>query len=543
MKIRNIKSFIIASLTLAGGLCITGCNDLEQLPHIEQSAADVYTTAEGCNAALAKVYASFVVVSQQKNGTPDISSNTGHDTMRGYINLQEMPTDEMAATWLSGDNQSGLAFMQWDDKDVWVADVYYRLYYTISLANDFIANASKNNDVTVQQYVNEARFLRAMAYYMVLDLYGKGSFVDETMGIGAFTPDIYSNKQLFSYIESELSDIAEKLPAKSSVEYGRASSGAAYALLAKLYLNAAVYNKEKATDAPLADADMAEYYKKCIAACDNVKAQGYGIEDEYYKLFNADNDKRTNEIIFPLCVDGDNTVSWGATTYLVCGAINSNIETSDYSPSLFGATSGWSSFRVRGEFSNLFENGDKRGMFYKSNPQYFDGANIDDQAYGYMGMKYTNLTDAGEQASNTADGGVCTDYPMLRYADVLLMKAEAQLRLKLDNATWDEKKAIVDECLQPLYTRAFGKDAQNAPVKQLNPNLVNLDFMLDERAREMWWECSRRTDLVRFNAFTTTNRTWEWKGKNAKGDIALDASFNTYPIPAAEKSANYKYNK
>ena len=97
---------------------------------------------------------------------------------------------------------------------------------------------------------------------------------------------------------------------KGDCPYGRASQGAAYTLLAKLYLNAEVYIETSK-------------YTECIAACQQAIAQGYSLEDDYSKLFNADNDKRTaNEIIFTLPVDATHTVSWGSSTYIVCGAVS-----------------------------------------------------------------------------------------------------------------------------------------------------------------------------------------------------------------------------
>lgn len=509
----------LCSPSLAGragvGLLLLACTactgDLDLSPEGDKTAAEVYGTTEGCQMALTKIYASYVTVGQAKENLGDFSTNNGYDLMRGYVNMQEMPTDEMAPSWLEHDHQDGLCYIKWTADDPWVSDVYYRLYYTIALANDYIANTKNNGNQTVQQYVGEARFLRALAYYMVLDLYGKGPFVDENTGIGSYIPEAYTNKQLFDYIEGELKAIADNLPTKSSVEYGRASSGAAYALLAKLYLNAEVYGG-------------GNHYADCVAACDKVIAQGYTLEEDYQKLFNADNDKRTNEIIFSLNVDATNTVTWGATTYLVCGAIgNSN----NQDATAYGAASGWGSFRARGELTSLFEEGDCRALFWTNDSkQYFEGNPIDNQGFGWFGCKYTNLTDEGETASNTADGGVCTDYPVLRLADVMLMKAEAMLR----NGS---AAADVLPLIQPLYDRAFGEGEREVLASE-----VDLQFLLDERARELWWECTRRTDLVRYGMFTTNKYLWEWKGGAAAG-TSVSESFNTYPIPAAEQSANY----
>lgn len=266
----------------------------------------VYGSEQGYKMALAKLYASFVIVGQEQGGgNADISSNNGHDFLRGYFNLQECPTDEVAGTWLSGDKIEGLTYMTWDANDPWVADTYYRAYYTIALCNEFLSHATESavsGNANLQAYRAEARFLRALAYYYVLDLFGKGPFVDETMGVGSYTPECYTNAQLFTFIESELKAVAaDGLMEPPAVEYGRASKAAAWALLAKLYLNSEVYG-------------AGNHYTDCITYCKQIMNAGYSLEADYGKLFNADNDKRTNEIIFPFVVDAVNTVTWGATT-------------------------------------------------------------------------------------------------------------------------------------------------------------------------------------------------------------------------------------
>ena len=114
---------------------------------------------------------------------------------------------------------------------------------------------------------------------------------------------------------------------------------------------------------------------------------------------------------------------------------------------------------------------------------------------------------------------------MLRLADVILMKAEAMLR---NGSAAD----AVLPLLQQLCDRAFDD-------RTLLASEVNLQYILDERARELWWECTRRTDLVRYGMFTTNKYLWEWKGGAAAG-TAVSSTMNTYPIPAAEQSANYK---
>lgn len=512
-----MKKIYITLLAACGLMACTG--DLDQQPKTDSqtTAEEVYGSEENYKKALAKLYASFVIVGQEQGGgNEDISSNSGHDFLRGYFNLQECPTDEVAGTWLSGDKIEGLTYMTWDANDPWVADTYYRAYYTIALCNEFLSHATPSavaNSSELKAFRAEARFLRALAYYYVLDLFGQGPFVDETMGVGSYTPECYSNSQLFTFIESELKDItADGL--LGSPEYGRASKAAAWALLAKLYLNAEVY-------------DAGDHYTDCITCCKQVMGAGYTLEGDYSKLFNADNHKRTNEIIFPFVVDGTNTVSWGATTYIVCGECGNS---SSQDPAKYGLTSGWGMFRVRGELPALFagnETADKRYMFYTDGQEQWLNKAIDDQSQGFFGEKFSNLNDAGEAASNTGAVGACIDYPVFRLADVYLMLAESVLRGGSGSSLTEARDVV-----NLIRRRAFGSTAGD-----INEGQLTLQFILDERARELYWESCRRTDLIRYGQFTGGSYKWQWKGGVVDGR-ATESKYNVYPIPTAELSAN-----
>lgn len=521
---KKITILLAALLSVTMFACT---DDLDQLPHTntQKVATEVYDSAANYKKVLAKLYASFVICGQEQGGgNADISSNNGQDFMRCYFNLQEAPTDEMAGTWLSGDKIEGLTYMTWDADDPWVADAYYRLYYTIALCNEFLRHTTDGDmakftdadQTSLRTYKAEARFLRALAYYYVLDLFGQGPYVDETMPVGAFTPEAYTNKQLFDFIEAELKDVAENgLQAPQQTEYGRASKAAAWTLLAKLYLNAEVYG-------------AGQHFTDCITYCKKVLGAGFTLEPDYQKLFNADNDKRTNEIIFPFVVDATNTVAWGATTYIVCGECGNS---SSQDPTKYGLTNGWGMFRVRGELPALFGDvnttADKRCMFYTDGQtQYFKKA-IDDQSEGFFGEKYSNLKDNGEAASNTGAVGACIDQPVFRLADVELMLAEAVLRGG-EGATRTEALEAVNKVRERAYGSADG-DIKNAQL--------TLQFILDERGRELYWENTRRTDLIRYGVFTGSGYVWQFKGGVLDGR-SVDSKYNVYPIPTAELSAN-----
>lgn len=517
-----MKKILYTALLCCTAVMSPSCaDDLNQYPHTETTSENLYQTTEQYYQVLAKIYTSMVTRGQEKDGDEDLSSNNGQDYSRCFFNLQEVGTDEVAYTWLSGENLTDINNLSWDANDSWVSDMYYRIYYNIALCNEFLRHAtdseissfSEADQTEIRYYRAEARFLRALFYYHALDFFRNIPFVSEEDPVGSYVPPRYTAEQIFDFIEDELTDITEGsnlLLDKSDCPYGRASKGAAYTLLAKMYLNAEVYIDEAK-------------YTECITACNNAIAQGYTLESDYNKLFNADNDQRTNEIIFTLPIDATYTVSWGAGTYMVCGAISNSSSVEGYSPSNWGATSGWGSMRIRQAASELFNTSDLRGQFFKDG-QTQAVTTMDDQSSGWLVTKWTNLTDAGEQASNTDSDGANTDYPLFRLADVYLMYGEAVARGGQGGNT-----ATALGYVNRLQERAGIADVTESDL--------TVDFYLDERCRELYWESTRRTDLIRYGEFTTSAKLWEFKGGSASG-TAVDSKYNIYPIPYTELTAN-----
>lgn len=544
MKLKNILySMMMGTAVLTG---TTSCvSDLDQYPHTETTSKDVYTSLANYEAVLGKIYAAMVTSGQGKGGdNKDMESvlnkGAGFDYMRMFINMQECGTDEFASTWLTGEQTTGLTYLSWDANDAWVSDMYYRIYYNIALCNEFLRNAnsasfSGADAEKMKEYKAEVRFMRALFYYHALDFYRNIPMVTENDPVGSYIPPRYTPQQTFDYIESELKDcVGDMLPA-STCPYGQASQSAAYTLLAKLYLNSEVY-----TGVPK--------YTECKEACDKVMSMGYSLEDNYSKLFNADNDKRTNEIIFALPVSAEHTVSWGSSTYLVCGQVsmsNANQNVADY-----GVTAGWSEFRLRPEFVDKFTqtdidgSGDKRCKFF-TNGQSKDVTSMTDETAGYLSEKWSNLKDDKTTASNTADAGVETDFPLFRLADVYLMYAECVVRTVKDKKEWDDwaggSDAESDSRKQgAIYWINKVRERSNASdvwASNFADDDAFLQFILDERARELYHEGYRRTDLIRYGQFTTNKYIWQWKGGVHDGQ-AVDSKYNIYPIPNTELTAN-----
>lgn len=355
----------------------------------------------------------------------------------------------------------------------------------------------------------------------MMDLFGKSTFVTEDDGIGTFLPREISRTDLFLYIESELKAIEGELASADTAEYGRVDQSAAWALLARIYLNAAVYTGTGRYD------DAGTYAKKVIDA-------GYSLEQGYFKLFMADNDQFTNEIIWAINCDGLKGQAYGNTTFFVHAA--SGDDHDDY-----GVGGGWNGYRATKAFGDKFPKdgsgnidvvADQRGeAFYTSKysgtPAQGIISTLDDVgnfATGFHIKKYVNIRSDGGAVSDPTNTYADIDFPVFRLPEMYLIYAEAVLR---GGTTGTATDALT-------YVNLIRARAGAAPFSSAELTLANV---LDERARELFWEGHRRTDLVRYDQLTTSTYLWPWKGGIASG-TAVDSKYNLFAIPAANITAN-----
>jgi len=167
---------------------------------------------------------------------------------------------------------------------------------------------------------------------------------------------------------------------------------------------------------------------------------------------------------------------------------------------------------------------DQRAMFFTEGQtlEIQDISNFND---GYAITKFKNVTSTGATGSDLTFPD--TDFPMFRAADAYLIYAEAVLR------GGGGSTATALDYVNQVRTRAFGGSTDG----NITSSELNLDFILDERARELYWECTRRTDLVRYDKFTSGSYLWPWKGNAAEG-TATNEKFNIFPIPDSDVNAN-----
>ena len=532
-----MKKYIKHSiLGLAMAFSLSAClKDLDQEPIDPDSFTekDVFKNVTEAKSALAKIYASLSLTGQKgPAGDGDIAGadegSTGYTRVQFY--LQVASTDEAIIRW-SDAGVPDFHNMSWTPSNAFSNAYYNRLGQQIAFANSFIDNAKAlASDPEVAYYIAEARFIRAYAYYNVIDAFGKAPLV--TSSKADLKPAQNTRAELFNFVETELKDLEGKLKPARTNEYGRVDQVAAQALLSRLYLNAKVYiGQDKYTD-------CITYAKKVIASpysLNTTDANNNGTA--YDELFLADNNSNgaQNEFIFLASFDGLNTKTFGGTAFIIHGATGGNMNASS-----LGINDGWGGLTASKEFVDKFEvsarNGkneptawkDKRAMFYTDGQTYENTDYVKDfKKAGYAITKFKNITSTGVAGKDPEKKFPDTDLPLIRLAEVYLTYAEAVLR---GGAGGDRATAL--GYINQLRTRAYGGTAGNKADSDFT-----LDFILDERARELYWEGLRRTDLVRYGKFTGGSYLWSFKGGTASG-VAVPDYRNLYPIPQDALTAN-----
>jgi len=627
---KNIVNYLLIGIMVS---TFFACHDdLDQTPTDPDlfTELDVFANAQEAKSALAKLYASLALTGQQgPAGDADISDiDEGFSQFtRMLFNLNELTTDHAVVGW--GD--AGLPDLHgqyWSSSNDFTQAMYLRLGQEVSFCNSFIDNASALNDEEVLAFVAEARFLRAYAYYNLMDLYANVPLVTE---IATALPTQNNRQEIFEFIEAELLEIQSLL--LPSNEYGRVDQVAAWAMLSRLYLNAEVFTgTARYTEA----VTFSEQVINSSYSLNLNDANGNGTA--YDELFLADNDTNgaQNEFIFALNFDGISSQTYGGSTFIVHAATGGSMNVES-----LGINGGWGGLRVTSNLVEKFEsnpidldalNGtlsgtlsdwgivgdgtpagwggpdtemyetsanqyalyttltdgflkfrfnedwgvnygdddpqdgtleagggnipvtagsyfitldldaltytieevlpsfDRRGMFH-TDGQSLEIENIPPFSQGYASTKFKNVDSAGNQGRDGSGEFVDTDIPVIRLAEIYLNYAEATLR----GGAGDSAYAM--DLINDLRNRAYG-DATGS----ITADALTLDFILDERSRELYWEGQRRTDLVRYNYFTTSDYLWPFKGDQPNG-IPVDNFRNVFPIPSSTISANPNLNQ
>lgn len=496
------KSLIILTV-----ICLTmwSCTDLGIDPDSKLTDSQAYKEKQEFEYGLSGLYGHLQVWSEYiyKAGSPT--------------------TDEMIAPNRSGDWKGDMQLMykhQWDANTGELRGLYEQFSVFIAVANDLIGKVDKSNfkeDIDVMTVKGEARFLRAFAYYMMMDMFANVPLKTDPDYSHNNPPKQATRAELFTFIESELKDLSEvSLPV--SAVYGRANRNSAKSLLVKLYTNAGVYLGQEN-----------EKWSEVLSLTQEIiNSNQYILENDFKKVFSWDN-FNSKEIIFSIVCDSRSTKNENIT-YL--------FSISDLRQKYGSFAWGWGGSATTPSFFKSFDENDIRRQMFLFGPQSgSDGKPIiarDDSGVerqldytidfttsdpidgadhwdGARGVKYLMSGIQGDMVNR----GLNNDIPIFRYADILMMRAEALFRL---NSSSTEALDLINQ----VRTRNG-----NNPIAQFTA--LTEENLLAERGREFAWEGWRRNDLIRFGKFDAPKDFIQ---------VSSDPKYNVFPIPTVHLNAN-----
>ena len=516
-----------------------------------------------------KCYAGLIMEGNDGNADFTIDDAGKSCLLRNIFNFNEVPTDEAACWWSDGGIED-VTKNKFEAGNATLKNLYYRLMSNISYENHFLSLDAAKEDKT--KYA-EVRVLRAYSYFLMLDFFGDPTFIDKISPETPRQAHSYNSKFeegktytraellqmgrefLFNWVESELlaaePDLLEAKPeTDTDPDYGRVDKGTCWLLLSRLYLNAGTYLNNDGQNNPHWDKAL-KYAEKVINSDEyklfletdmsaEAKANGY---KPYDLLFMGDNGSNgaSCEALLPLMQDGDKTQGWGGSMFFVAALWDATMQTVTDKDAATTANT-WSGMRVRPQFVEKFFT-DPKVVVNKSASE-IRAMNVDDRAilWGIGNSDGDRTLELGANDkfykgiatpkwnNNYSNGGtphdsynVDIDFFLFRVAEAYLNAAEAEMHLN------GESSAKAKKYIDALRYRA------HAAVRAS----YTLNDVLDERARELYCEGLRRTDLIRFNQFGGSQATynWELKGGSTNG-TTFAKTYNVYPLPSSEVLSN-----
>ena len=509
-----LKVLVIVALCFA---IMPACTNLDEELFSEVTADNFFQTEEELISALGAAYTSLY----------------GYMGTTSLYAAQEVSSDEMVVPtrgpdWGDGGHWVRLHQHLWTTEDPTVTNTWNFLFAGVNACNRLIFQFEELQNPLTDPFIGELRALRAVYYLWLMDLYGNVPIVTSFADADP-TPQNNSRSEVYQFVESELT---ASLPLVSaSVDgstYGRINQMVVQMALAKLYLNAEVY-----TGTP--------QWSKAVTACDAIINSGnYSLEPNYFANFNLDN-QGSSEMIFAIPYDA---VFAGGFNIVMQSLSYINQQTYNL------AAQPWNGWCTLEDFYNSYEDTDLRkgqpnteqgpstvrGNFLIG-PQWDVSGKIRLEDAGFEasdqdGAPYTFRARLNELAPNAwreagarvakfeyeigGQPNMSNDFPIYRYTDVLMMKAEALWRMNPGDA---DALGLINE----VRARAGVSDFTE----------LTADNLLAERGREFFVECHRRSDLIRFGVFTS-----DWWEKSSPGEYV-----ELFPIPRAQIDANPNLNQ
>ncbi len=501
---------LIASLLVTFS---NSCTDLEEIVYSEIAVDEFGQTPEQINALVASIYSTL------KYHVVNWDSYTCRDELAG---------DMMAIPGFKGGDWGEPMYREsmqhtWDATSSGFNSAYDGPTQSISLCNQIyymIETSPGISEADKVRYLAEVRGVRAFWYYILCDLYGNvplaTDFLDQSQ------PETSSRQEIFNFIVDELNEIKDVLrtDVATSASYGKFTSGAAYTLLAKIYLNAEVWNPEGGSK-----------WQECIDACDAVMQMSYILEPSWKTNFIPHNEVSQEAILSAAFKAGgsgyENIISLNTLHYMDPIALGLNIEpwngmaaNPDYVKA-FDTTD----IRYHGSFligpmidpitGQVLITGHGRPLIHTVDMVLNE---VDQDGWGWI-----NQEEGARIYKWDFEPGLSTsmenDIHIFRLADVYLMKAEALLRSGGDAG---EATNLVNQ----VRARGFLSNPE-----KLYPT-VTLDDIYKERRFEFAWEGYCRQDMIRFGTFLDARAPFK--------DYVSDPKYLLYPIPQSARDANNK---
>lgn len=485
------------------------CTDLEETILDEQLGVDLPNNPDNIEGLISAPYASL------------------RNTIEwfDYWALQEVTTDEVViptrgSDWYDNGAWQELHLHTWTPDHIRMRNVWDALGRGMARANlamFYIADFPQN--ATTEQYINEARFLRAYYMYLINDLFGQVPHREAEELDFKVSPQVMNRQEATEFIISELNAVMPNLPTKAEVGSERVTQGAAQALLAKVYLNHEVYTGEPAWAEAIQHADAL------------INSGVYQVTDDYWSMFQWNVAEHPE---FILRVPMDDAVDMGSGSVWVNFTLHYN--------QLFGTyTSTWNGPSTTSTFFDTWGT-ENDARFYDDRIVSQTGFNqgfLVGQQYGVNGQALTQrngdplifVPEMGLQSSPENAGirvikfapnpnterqfSSANDVPIMRISDIYLIRAEARFRNgntagALEDINYIRQRRSAEGSTLPLLTS------------------ITLDDILNERGYELYWEGLRRQDLIRFGRFTDA-----WQEKPAS-----DETKNLFPLPTAAVDVN-----
>ena len=469
----------------------------------------------------------------------------------GLWRAQELSSDQQVIParpngWVDGGVYKRIHQHQWTADEGIVVNTWNRTFAGVTNCNRIIYQI-ESGMIPVQDnkeaVIAELKILRAAYYYILCDMFGNVPIVTQFDLPEGFLPEQNTRKEVYEFIINEIETNVDLLSEENNTStYGKFNKWAAYTLLAKTYLNAEVY-----TGIP--------QWQKVIESCDAVinSGAGYSLELSQKNVFVTEN-QNSKEIIFALPLDENYTNEWNAFDL----HMQSLPSESQATYNLLSAP--WGGMCAIPQFISSYNQNDQR---LKSNwiqgQQYTSSGQVLNAALGAYKDKPLNLVneipsiDASEvihgfrlgkfEIKQGAAVQLSNDFPVFRYAEILMMKAEALLRK--GNATQAAQivtavrnRAFIDNQggavvtasqLQQGSSYDYGLRSNTATTKEGGED-IQFGRFLDELGWEFDQEGHRRTDMIRFGAFSKKS----WFSHKATND----ENKNLFPIPRAALNTN-----